>query len=226
MDEFRWDFSVVFEYQANLYRGLGVTFELSIIIILASMVGGIIIGAGRYSKNRLFNWPATAYIELFRNTPVLIQIVWFYYAFPVLIGIQMEGFYAALIGIGLNMIAYSADILRGGIQSIEKGQWEAAKAIGMNYFSVMRRVILPQALRRMIPPFTSRTVEAVKATSLASTIAVAELLYEGQVLANTVYRPFELYTAIAVLYFFATYPLVLFSYWLERRLAIDSEMRL
>ena len=226
MDEFRWDFSVVFEYQANLYRGLGVTFELSIIIILASMVGGIIIGAGRYSKNRLFNWPATAYIELFRNTPVLIQIVWFYYAFPVLIGIQMEGFYAALIGIGLNMIAYSADIVRGGIQSIEKGQWEAAKAIGMNYFSVMRRVILPQALRRMIPPFTSRTVEAVKATSLASTIAVAELLYEGQVLANTVYRPFELYTAIAVLYFFATYPLVLFSYWLERGLAIDSEMRL
>ena len=226
MDEFRWDFSVVFEYQANLYRGLGVTFELSIIIILASMVGGIIIGAGRYSKNRLFNWPATAYIELFRNTPVLIQIVWFYYAFPVLIGIQMEGFYAALIGIGLNMIAYSADIVRGGIQSIEKGQWEAAKAIGMNYFSIMRRVILPQALRRMIPPFTSRTVEAVKATSLASTIAVAELLYEGQVLANTVYRPFELYTAIAVLYFFATYPLVLFSYWLERRLAIDSEMRL
>ena len=226
MDEFRWDFSVVFEYQANLYRGLGVTFELSIIIILAAMVGGIIIGAGRYSKNRLFNWPATAYIELFRNTPVLIQIVWFYYAFPVLIGIQMEGFYAALFGIGLNMIAYSADIVRGGIQSIEKGQWEAAKAIGMNYFSIMRRVILPQALRRMIPPFTSRTVEAVKATSLASTIAVAELLYEGQVLANTVYRPFELYTAIAVLYFFATYPLVLFSYWLERRLAIDSEMRL
>ena len=226
MDEFRWDFSVVFEYQANLYRGLGVTFELSIIIILASMVGGIIIGAGRYSKNRLFNWPATAYIELFRNTPVLIQIVWFYYAFPVLIGIQMEGFYAALFGIGLNMIAYSADIVRGGIQSIEKGQWEAAKAIGMNYFSIMRRVILPQALRRMIPPFTSRTVEAVKATSLASTIAVAELLYEGQVLSNTVYRPFELYTAIAVLYFFATYPLVLFSYWLERRLAIDSEMRL
>ena len=217
---------MVFEYKANLYRGLGVTFELSIIIILASMVGGIIIGAGRYSKNRLFNWPATAYIELFRNTPVLIQIVWFYYAFPVLIGIQMEGFYAALFGIGLNMIAYSAAIVRGGIQSIEKGQWEAAKAIGMNYFSIMRRVILPQALRRMIPPFTSRTVEAVKATSLASTIAVAELLYEGQVLANTVYRPFELYTAVAVLYFFATYPLVLFSYWLERRLEIDTEMRL
>lgn len=226
MDEFQWDFSVVFEYQWNLYRGLAVTFELSIIIILAAMVGGIIIGAGRYSKIKLFNWPATAYIELFRNTPVLVQIVWFYYAFPVLIGIQMEGFYAALFGIGLNMIAYSADIVRGGIQSIEKGQWEAAKSIGMDYFSVMRRVVLPQALRRMIPPFTNRFIEAVKATSLASTIAVGELLYEGQVLANTVYRPFELYTAVAVLYFFATYPLVLFSYWLERRLAIDSEMRL
>ena len=226
MDDFKWDFSVVFEYQANLFRGLVVTFELSIIIILVAMVGGIIIGAGRFSKNKLFNWPATAYIELFRNTPVLVQIVWFYYAFPVLIGIQMEGFYAALIGIGLNMIAYTADIVRGGIQSIEKGQWEAGKSIGMGYLSVMRRVILPQALIRMIPPFTNRTIEAVKATSLASTIAVAELLYEGQVLANTVYRPFELYTAVAVLYFLATYPLVLFSYWLEARLAIDGGRRL
>lgn len=224
--EFTWDFSAVFEYQANLYRGLLVTFQLSVIIILAAAVGGLVIGAGRYSKNRLFNWPATAFIEIFRNTPVLVQIVWFYYAFPVLIGIQMEGFYAALIGIGLNMIAYTADIVRGGIQSIEKGQWEAGKSIGMDYLSVMRRIVLPQALRRMIPPFTNRTIEAVKATSLASTIAVAELLYEGQVLANTVYRPFELYTAVAVLYFCATYPLALFSYWLERRLAIDSEVRL
>ena len=224
--DFKWDFSVVFEYKANLLRGLIVTFELSAIIIIAAIIGGIIIGAGRYSKNKLFNWPATAFIELFRNTPVLVQIVWFYYAFPVLLGIQMEGFYAALVGIGLNMIAYTADIVRGGIQSIEKGQWEAAKSIGMGYFNVMRRIVLPQALRRMIPPFTSRIVEAVKATSLASTIAVAELLYEGQVLANTVYRPFELYTAVAVLYFFATYPLVLFSYWLEKRLAIDSRRTL
>ena len=224
--DFKWDFSVVFEYKANLLRGLIVTFELSAIIIIAAIIGGIIIGAGRYSKNKLFNWPATAFIELFRNTPVLVQIVWFYYAFPVLLGIQMEGFYAALVGIGLNMIAYTADIVRGGIQSIEKGQWEAAKSIGMGYLNVMRRIVLPQALRRMIPPFTSRIVEAVKATSLASTIAVAELLYEGQVLANTVYRPFELYTAVAVLYFFATYPLVLFSYWLENRLAIDSRRTL
>ena len=224
--DFKWDFSVVFEYKANLLRGLIVTFELSAIIIIAAIIGGIIIGAGRYSKNKLFNWPATAFIELFRNTPVLVQIVWFYYAFPVLLGIQMEGFYAALVAIGLNMIAYTADIVRGGIQSIEKGQWEAAKSIGMGYFNVMRRIVLPQALRRMIPPFTSRIVEAIKATSLASTIAVAELLYEGQVLANTVYRPFELYTAVAVLYFFATYPLVLFSYWLENRLAIDSRRTL
>lgn len=224
--EFKWDFSVVFEYKENLLRGLVVTFELSAIIILAAIIGGIIIGAGRYSKAKLFNWPSTVFIELFRNTPVLVQIVWFYYAFPVLVGIQMEGFYAALVGIGLNMIAYTADIVRGGIQSIEKGQWEAAKSIGMGYINVMRRIVLPQALRRIIPPFTSRIVEAVKATSLASTIAVAELLYEGQVLANTVYRPFELYTAVAVLYFVATYPLVLFSYWLENRLAIDSQRKL
>ena len=192
----------------------------------AALVGGMLVGMARYSKAKVLNWPATLYIELFRNTPVFVQIIWFYYAFPVIIGVQMKGFVAALIGIGLNIMAYSAEIFRGGIQSIEKGQWEAGRAIGMGYFAVMRRVVLPQAIRRMIPPFANRAIEAVKATSLASTIAVAELMYEADQLANALYRPFEIYTAVAVLYFVATYPLAILSYWLERRLAIDDRVKL
>jgi polar amino acid transport system permease protein len=226
MIEFEWKFGIVLEYHANLVRGLGVTFELSAIIMGGALVGGMLVGMARHSRAKVLNWPATLYIELFRNTPVFVQIIWFYYAFPVIIGIQMKGFAAALIGIGLNIMAYSAEIYRAGIQSIEKGQWEAARAIGMGYAAVMRRVVLPQAIRRMIPPFANRAIEAVKATSLASTIAVAELMYEGDQLANALYRPFEIYTAIAAVYFLATYPLAILSYWLERRLAVDERVKL
>lgn len=226
MIEFEWKFGIVLEYHFNLLRGLGVTFELSAIIMVGAVVGGMLIGMARYSKSKLLNWPATLYIEMFRNTPVFVQLIWFYYAFPVIIGVQMKGFAAALLGIGLNIIAYSAEIFRGGIQSIEKGQWEAGRAIGMGYFAVMRRVVMPQAIRRMVPPFANRAIEAVKATSLASTIAVAELLYEGDQLANALYRPFEIYTVVAVVYFVATYPLVILSYWIERRLAVDERVRL
>ena len=222
--QFRWE--VITEYPENFLRGLVTTFELSLIVIVVALVGGVIVGAMRYSRRRIFNWPATAYIEVFRNTPILVQIVWFFYAFPVIIGTQFEGFYAALFGIGLNIMAYSAEIFRGGIQSIERGQWEAGRALGMHYFQVMRRVVLPVAFRRMIPAFANRVVEAVKATSLASTIAVADLMFEGEQLANTIYRPFEVYTAVAILYFLAIYPLVLFTYWLEKRLAIDEQVKL
>jgi polar amino acid transport system permease protein len=133
---------------------------------------------------------------------------------------------AAVFGIGLNITAYSAEIFRGGIQSLDRGQWEAGRAIGMSYFQVMRRVILPQAIRRMVPAFANRMIEAVKATSLASTIAVADLMWQGEMLANAIYRPFEVYTAVAVIYFLAIYPLVLGTYGIERWLRIDEEVKL
>ena len=226
MREFVWRWDTLPQYHENFWRGLITTFELSAIIIVCALIGGVIIGAARYSKNRAFNWPATGFIEIFRNTPILVQIVWFFYAFPVLLGGQLDGFYAALFGIGLNITAYSAEIFRGGIQSIERGQWEAGRSIGMNYFQLMRRVILPQAIRRMIPAFANRVIEAVKATSLASTIAVADLMFEGEQLANSIYRPFEVYSAVAIIYFLAIYPLVLGTYWLERYMAIDEEVKL
>jgi polar amino acid transport system permease protein len=159
---------------------------------------------------------------VFRNTPVLVQIIWFYYAFPVLIDVQMPGFAAAVLGIGLNATAYSAEIFRAGIQSIERGQWEAARAIGMQYMAIMRRIILPQAIRRMIPAFANRMIEIFKATSLASAIAVGELLFRGEELANTIYRPMEIYTIVAIVFFVLIYPLALLTYWLEWKLNSKS----
>jgi polar amino acid transport system permease protein len=221
MIEYNWQFGTVLEYWPAFLRGIGVTVQLSVIILIAAIVGGVIIGAARHSKNKFFNWPATVYIEIFRNIPIFVQIVWFFFAFPIIIGVQLDGFHAALFGIGLNTIAYSAEIFRAGIQSIERGQWEAGRAIGMPYLKIMWRVILPQAVRRMIPAFANRMIEIVKSTSIASTIAVGELLYQGQQLANTIYKPMEAYTIVAVVFFLLIYPLALLTYWLERKLDTD-----
>ena len=226
MPAFEWRWNSLNPYYGNFLEGLVITGQLSGIIIAGALFFGVILGAARYSKRRIFNWPATLYIEMFRNTPILVQIVWFFYAFPVLVGGQIEPFMAAVFGIGLNITAYSAEIFRGGIQSLDRGQWEAGRAIGMSYLQVMRRVILPQAIRRMVPAFANRMIEAVKATSLASTIAVADLMWQGEMLANAIYRPFEVYTAVAVIYFLAIYPLVLGTYGIERWLRIDEEVKL
>ena len=226
MPAFEWRWNSLNPYYGNFLEGLVITGQLSAIIIAGALFFGVILGAARYSKRRIINWPATLYIEMFRNTPILVQIVWFCYAFPVLVGGQIEPFMAAVFGIGLNITAYSAEIFRGGIQSLDRGQWEAGRAIGMSYLQVMRRVILPQAIRRMVPAFANRMIEAVKATSLASTIAVADLMWQGEMLANAIYRPFEVYTAVAVIYFLAIYPLVLGTYGIERWLRIDEEVKL
>lgn len=216
--EYQWQFGQVFTYWPHFLQGVLVTLQLAICLIVIAIVGGVIVGSARHSKKRIYNWPASLFIEIFRNTPVLVQIVWFYFAFPVLINVQMPGFVAAVLGIGLNATAYSAEIFRAGIQSIERGQWEAARAIGMQYPAIMRRIILPQAVRRMIPAFANRIIEIVKATSLASAIAVGELVFRGEELANTIYRPMEIYTIVALIFFVLIYPLALLTYWLEWKL--------
>lgn len=218
MTSYHWDFGIVFANYNVLLKGLGGTFELAIVSLLAGFALGLPIGALRYAKNPFANLPASAFIELFRNTPVLVQIIWFYYAFPVLVGQQFSPFTAASMALTLNTAANAAEIFRGGIQSIERGQWEAGRALGMGYLKVMWRVILPQAVKRMIPAFTNRGIELTKMTTLASTIAFAELLYKAQVLSSATFRPLEIYTVIAFMYFvvlaFASY----FVGRLERRM--------
>lgn len=201
MTGYRWDFVSVFANADILLRGVIGTLQLAVVGFGAGLVLGLALGAARVSTRRLLNWPATAFVELFRNTPALVQIMWFFYAFPILIGVQIGAFAAASLALSLNTAAFCAEIFRGGIQSITRGQWEAGRALGMTYPMLMRRVILPQAVKRMIPAFTNRGLELAKMTSLASTIAVAELLYEGRLLSSITYRPIETYTTVAVLYF-------------------------
>jgi polar amino acid transport system permease protein len=204
--DYQFDFSLVLQSLPVLLRGLLVTVELWIPSIVIGLSVGFVFALARLSKRPILRIPGLFYIELFRDTPVLIQLIWFFYAFPIIIGVQLSPFTAALLGLALNTSAYSAEILRGGIQSIALGQWEGARALGMRHSQLMRRIILPQVFKRMLPAFTNRAIEVAKMSSLASVLSVHELMYQGRLLSSTYYRPLEILTTVAVIYFVLIYP--------------------
>ncbi|WP_434055370.1 MAG: amino acid ABC transporter permease [Roseibium sp.] len=214
-----WNFQDVFDNWYALAIGAAGTLRLFVVCLVLGMGLGLIIALGKRSKNRPIRWLSTAFVEFFRNTPVLVQILWFYYALPIIVPIEIGPFLAAILGISLNSAAYSAEIYRGGIQSIEPGQWEAARAIGMNGLQTLRRVILPQAIRRIIPALTNRGVEIFKMTTLASVVAYVELLQQGKLIASLSFNPLEVYTVIAAIFLIILYPIVRLTYALERHLA-------
>lgn len=199
-----------------LWVGIKGTVFIFFITVIVGLGLGLFMGLLRYSHARLLRWPATAFVEVFRNTPVLVQIVWFYYAFPILTGINVNPFLAAVLGISLNTAAFSAEIFRAGIQSIDKGQWEAAKAIGMSYTQTLFRVILPVAIKRVLPALTNRGIEVFKMSTLASVVAYVETLNQAKLLADLNFNPIEAYTAVAFIFFVILYPIVQATYVLER----------
>ena len=217
--DYTWDFRVVVDGFPLLLRGVVVTVELWVVAFATGLLLGFAISLARISQRALLNAPAIAFVEIFRNTPVLIQLIWFYYAFPIVLGQQLTPFVAAVLALTLNTAAYCAEIFRGGIVSIERGQWEGAKAIGMTRAMTMRRIIVPQVMKRMLPAFTNRAIELAKVTSLASLLAVNELMYQGRLLSSTYYRPLEILTVVALVYLMLIYPGSYLSARLERRLA-------
>lgn len=214
-----FDFSDVLANGDLIARGARLTLLLWAVAYATGLAAGLLLGLARLAPSRWISWPAAAPIEVFRNTPVLVQLVWFYYAFPVLTGLQMSAFVAAALGLSLNTTAYCAEIWRGGIAGIGRGQWEAGRAIGMDGFTLMRRIVLPQAIARMVPAFTNRAIELAKVTAIASVISVHELMYEARLLSANTYRPVEVFTIVALIYFVVIYPGTLLSYRLEARLA-------
>lgn len=216
---YQWDFAQIEHYAPLFWRGALVTIGYTAATILLGLIVGLVIGIGRLSRSRLMNIPLVAFIEVFRCTPLLVQIVWVYYALPVLLGLQMPAWLAGILTLSCYTGAFYAEIFRGGIVSIERGQWDAARALGLRPWYVMRRVVLPQAIRRMIPPFVNQSITQLKNTSLVSTIAVPDLLYNGTLITADTYRPLEVYTVVAVIYFVLLFPSTLLAQAYERRLA-------
>lgn len=216
---YQWNFGILQQYGWLFVWGLGFTLVFTVVTVVLGLVIGLFAGLARLSPNRFVNWPVVAYIELFRCTPLLVQLVWFYYAFPVIVGIQIPANVAGALVLALYTGAFYAEIFRGGIVSIERGQWDAARALGLRPVQILRTVILPQAIRRMIPPFINQSVIQLKNTSLVSVIAVPDLLYQGELVTAATYRPLEVYTIVASLYFVVLFPATLLAQAVERHYA-------
>lgn len=219
---YNWDFHSVWQYSDLFLWGLWI----SVLYTFGSILFGVIIGfltcAARLSGWRALDLLARCYQELFRCTPLLVQLLWFYYAFPLLVGGSIDNRVAAMLTLSLYVGAFYAEIFRGGIVSIDKGQREAAAAIGMSPWQSMTRIILPQALKRMLPSFINQSVIQFKNTSLVSVISVADLAYMAAVVNGQTYRPLESYTIMAGLYIVMLLPLTQAADWIEKRLRVSD----
>jgi len=201
-----WSFSVVWDYRVVYIQGALITLQLSLLAVLFSLSLGLVVGIARQSPRRSLSFPAAWYVEIFRDTPLLIQIVWIFYCLPILMGVTLSAFWASVVALSLHMSAYVAEIVRAGIASVDKGHIDAAKILGLNYFQIMRRIILPQALRRMLPPLVNNFADILKLSALASVIGVYELLHSVENVIMNNFRPLEMYSALAVVYFMLIFP--------------------
>jgi polar amino acid transport system permease protein len=216
---YEWDFSFLWGYRGLFLYGLGISLAYTAAVILLGMAVGLLMGLTRLSSYSFLRLIGRAYVEIFRCTPLLVQLVWFFYALPILIGVNINAVTAGVLALSLYGGSFYAEIFRAGIVSIETGQIEAGDALGMTRAQNMRRIVLPQAFKRMVPPLLSQCILQFKNTSLLSTLAIPELLYQGQIIAHDTYRPLETYTFIAIGYLVILFPLTLVVQRIEQKLA-------
>jgi polar amino acid transport system permease protein len=220
---YQWDFSPVLANAPLLVEGLVNTLRVT----GTALVFGVALGLGlallRLSPRRFLSWPAGFVIEVFRTTPPLVQLFWFFFALPILVGIEMTPFVAGAVTFSIQSASFFAEVFRAGIESIERGQWDAARAIGMRHDQALRRIILPQAVKRMIPAFMERAIELMKTTTLIATISYADLLFAANEVSQKTFRPLETYTVVALIYFVVIFLASQVARLVELRLARSGE---
>jgi polar amino acid transport system permease protein len=214
-----FDFSPVWQGWRELLHGAIVTIEVTVgAIILGSLIG-LVIGLGRLDpRRRIVYGLCTAYVSFIRGTPLLVQLFIWFFGLPHF-GLNLPAFFCGIVGMGIYSGAYVSEIVRGAIQSIERGQMEAARSLGMPYRMAMREIVVPQAVVRMIPPLGNEFIALIKNSSLVSLLTIADLMHEGQKIISTSYRSLEVYLAIALVYFVLTNLTGLGLRLVERRLS-------
>jgi His/Glu/Gln/Arg/opine family amino acid ABC transporter permease subunit len=228
-----FDFGVIaVNWRFVLVQGLlgigafgGGTLALAIPTIVLGFVLGIGVAMARLSSRRWLHYPASAYVQVIRGVPLVMVVFWFWFFIPIVTGVSLPQYWVALVAFVIFEAAYLGEIVRAGIQSVPRGQVEAAEATGLRYGTTMRAVILPQAVRNMLPSLVTQFIILVKDTSLASIIGYMDLTKAAQTVNQREIRPFELYLFIAVVYWLLTYGMSLGSRALERRLAAGSAAR-
>lgn len=192
------------------------TVAISVVAMGLALVLGLVAAVGRLSRNRPLRFVSGLYVEVIRGTPLLVQLFIVYYGLPSY-GIRLEPFTAGFLTLGIHYGAYLSEVYRAGIVSIDRGQWEAAASIGMTRPTVMREIILPQAIRVILPPIGNYFISMLKDSALTATITVTELLRAGQLRVAITFRAMDIYLLVAAIYLALSYPLSLLIRWLEKR---------
>lgn len=215
--DFRFD--IIVEYLPFLLKGALLTIGISLLSIALGSIFGLGVGLARMSNSRLLRLTFSGYINFFRGTPLYVQILMVHFGLVPLLYGETNAIIAAVAALSLNSAAYTAEIFRAGIQSIDKGQSEAAISLGMTKFQAMRHIILPQAIRRMIPPFGNEFIVLVKDSSLIAIIAAPEIMYWSNAMRGQYYRVWEPYLTAAVIYFILTYSLNKLLMYIEKKVS-------
>jgi len=217
--QYQWQWGVIWDNWQLFAQGALMTLFLTGSSVGIGLVAGLFLGLAKMSSRPWVRIPASVFVEIFRDVPLLVLLLWIFYCLPILTGLKIDIIESAILGISIHASAYLAEVYRAGIQSIDRGQMESARSLGMSFWQGMQRIVLPQAIRRMIPPFLNVTADFMKASALASVVGVWELLRQASNLIANTWRPLEAYTAVAVTYLLLIYPVVWLTGYLERRLA-------
>jgi His/Glu/Gln/Arg/opine family amino acid ABC transporter permease subunit len=219
---YQWHWSVITSHDmlVVLRTGLEYTLLVSALALFFGNVLGLAVALARVSGITPLKQIAYVYTEFFRTTPALVQLIWIFYVLPILIGVSVSPIVSGVIALSLNSGAFLSEIFRSGLESIHRGQRDAAHVLGLSRIQAYRHVILPQALRRVLPAAGNVFISLLKDSSLLSVIAVPEMTYETQSFVTYSFRPLELYTVLAVMYFCITYPVSLLTRSLERRFRV------
>jgi polar amino acid transport system permease protein len=212
---YQFDWSVVWSPSFWLHA-IGITIGYGVATTITGLLLGLVLGLLLISRFKLARRAVDLFIGVFRCTPALIQIVWFYYAFPMALGVNLPPWLAAGAGLTLYMAAFSAEIFRGGIESIERGQWNACRSLCMSRRETMMHVILPQTFRRMAPAIVNQSIIQFKNTALLSIVSVHDIMFAANSLTSSTYRPLEVFTFSALLYIAIIWPIAMMSRQFER----------
>jgi glutamine transport system permease protein len=203
-----------------LLKGLQVTLYIFVIAIILGFLIGLVIALLRLAPIKVLNWIAKVYVDAIRGTPFIVQLFFIYFGVNSLQVISLNSTTAGIITVAINAGAYFAEIIRAGIQSIDKGQTEAARSIGFTGAQTMRYVVLPQAFRRMLPTITNQSIISLKDTSLLSVIGIADLTQQGQIQASATFEAFKIWLAVGIIYFIIIYLLTMLANFIERRIQL------
>ncbi|MGF6532401.1 ectoine/hydroxyectoine ABC transporter permease protein EhuD [Paraburkholderia sp. GAS33] len=219
-----FDLHGVGDYLPALLKGAATSLALTVCITLISLPLGLLIALAKLGRSRLLRWCASIYIEVIRGTPALLQLFYIYFVLPSF-GIRFDPFVAGVIGLSINYSAYLAEVYRAGIAAVPRGQIEAAKALGMSRRKMLRLIVLPQAIRVVIPPLGNYGISLFKDTSLVSIVTVKELIFTGQIISSTNFQYATVFTIIGAIYLAFSYPSALAVRWLERRMNVGNKAK-